>query len=194
MLIATTNRLKAQLYTPIFEQYSFDVITLNEILSSGLPPVEDGLTAVDNAVIKARHYHSPENSWVFGDDVGLEIQALNNEPGVQQRRWGGRFSDDVDDQDWLNYLLDRMRNISPSERTAEFVDGWALIDPEGNVHTRELRVSFEIAEEPIRSMVPGSPVMAVAIGLPQKPAEMFALTKNKWDEWGILSELLDSGR
>lgn len=191
LLVATTNRWKTKLFEPIFSQYNFEVITLNDISTSGAAPIENGATVVENALIKARHYHSAEHQWVFGDDIGLEVKALNGEPGVQSRRWAGRFPNDVDDQVWLDYLLDRLQNVPPEERIAEFVDGWALIDPNGEAHTCVLRAAFEIATEPLRPLVPGSAVMSVAIGLPQEPAEIFSVVKAKWDEWGIMKDLLD---
>ena len=190
LLIATTNRWKAQLFAPILSQFGFEVVTLKDIITnSGQAPIENGATVIENALIKARHYHSTEYPWVFADDTGLEIKALNGEPGVKSRRWGGKFPDDIDEQIWLDYLLERMRNIPTGERTAEIVDGWALIDPDGNAHTRESRAVFEIATEPIRPLIPGSPIMSVAIGLPQEPAEIFAIVKSHWDKWGILEEL-----
>ncbi len=189
LLIATTNRFKVQLFAPIISQYGFDVVTLRDIPLPQQKPFENGATVVENALIKARHYHSPEYPWVFGDDTGLEIKALNGEPGAQSRRWGGRFPDNIDEQVWLDYLLERMENVPSKERIAEFVDGWALIDPSGNAHTRELRAAFQLATEPIRPLVPGSPVMALALGLPETPTEIFAAAKEKWAEWGVFEKI-----
>lgn len=189
LLIATQNKWKAQLFAPILAGYGFNVITLKDANTKKAAPIEDGVTVVDNALIKARHYHSEEFSWVFGDDTGLEIKALNGEPGVKSRRWGGKFPDDVDEQVWLDYLLERMQGIPPEERVAEFVDGWALISPDGTEHTHVGRAVFTIAETQLGPIIPGSPVMSVAIGLPQKPEEVFAAVKAEWDAWGILEKL-----
>jgi len=189
LLLATRNKWKAQLFAPILEGFGFKVITLRDTEISTEAPVENGETVVENALIKARHYHSDEYPWVFGDDTGLEIKALNGEPGVMSRRWGGKFPDDVDEQIWLDYLLERMRGIPPEQRVAEFVDGWALISPDGSTHTHVSRAAFTIAEEQIGPLVPGSPVMSVAIGLPEKPAEIFAAVKAQWDTWGILQKI-----
>lgn len=188
LLLATRNKWKAQLFAPILKGYDFDVITLKDIESDKEPPLEDGETVVENALIKARHYHSTEYPWVFGDDTGLEIKALNGEPGVKSRRWGGKFPDDVDEQVWLDYLLERMRGIPTEERVAELVDGWALITPDGTKHTHVGRAAFTIAEEQRGPLIPGSPIMSVAIGLPQKPEEIFAAVKAEWDAWGILTK------
>jgi XTP/dITP diphosphohydrolase len=189
LLLATQNKWKAQLFGPILQEYGFNVITIKDTNITKESPVEDGETVVENALIKARHYHSDEHPWVFGDDTGLEIKALNGEPGVQSRRWGGKFPNNVDEQVWLNYLLERMQGIPPEERVAEFVDGWALITPDGSTFTHVSRAAFTIAKEPLAPIVPGSPVMSVAIGLPEKPEEIFAAVKEQWDAWGILGKL-----
>ena len=189
LLLATGNKWKAQLFAPILKGYGFNVISLKDVDTHKTPPIEDGETVVENALIKARHYHSEEHPWVFGDDAGLEIKALNGEPGVKSRRWGGKFPDDVNEQVWLDYLLERMQGIPPGERMAEFVDGWALITPDGTEHTHVGRAAFTIAEKQLGPIVSGSPVMSVAIGLPQKPEEIFAAVKEQWDAWDILDKL-----
>ena len=189
ILIATKNRWKCQLFAPIFNVHGFEVVMLSDIDADKAAPVEIGDTVVENALIKAHHYHSLENPWVFGDDTSLEIEALNNEPGIKARRWGGRFPDDVDDQVWLDYLLDRMKDVPLGKRTAHFVDGWALLDPENGIYTHEVRATFEIALQPMRPFLPGSPVMAVAVGIPEDPSEILADVQARWDQWGILEKL-----
>ena len=55
-------------------------------------PVEDGATFLDNARIKARHgrTHAPADSWVAGEDSGIEVAALGGRPGVALGSLGGR--------------------------------------------------------------------------------------------------------
>jgi inosine/xanthosine triphosphate pyrophosphatase family protein len=170
--------------------HGFEVRTLADFPSLEPLPLENGVTAIENALTKARHYHSDEFPWVFGDDAGLEIEALEGEPGVQARRWNGVFPEDVDDQTWLNYLLGRLKDIPAGKRTAAFVAGWALLDPEGAAHTREVRAPFEIATHPIRPISPGSPITAVRMGPPSDLTRRQAEVRAEWDHWGILEQLL----
>jgi non-canonical purine NTP pyrophosphatase (RdgB/HAM1 family) len=190
ILFATKNPWKTQLFMPVFQSYGFDMLTLSDFPNLEPPPKENAATAIENAIAKAKHYHSEEFPWVFGDDAGLEIDALGGEPGVQARRWNGIFSEDVDDQTWLNYLLDRMKKVPQNERSAAFVAGWALLDPAGGVHTHPVRAPFEIALHPIRPISPGSPISAVRIGpsndLDRRQVEIRA----EWEDWGILNQLL----
>ncbi|WP_353133022.1 non-canonical purine NTP diphosphatase [Pseudopedobacter sp.] len=56
--------------------------------------VEDGATLEENASIKSRYVFRNYSKNCFGDDTGLEIEALNNEPGVYSARYaGGRDSE-----------------------------------------------------------------------------------------------------
>ena len=150
---------------------------------------ETGTTAVENALAKARYYHSPAHPWVFGDDAGLEIDGLNGEPGLQARRWNGNFPDDVDDQTWLDYLLHRMKDIPPEKRTACFVSGWALITPDGKEYVHEVRSPFQIAAEPIRPISSGSPISAVRISPEDDLKHRQDQIQQEWKRWGILETL-----
>lgn len=190
LLIATHNRWKAKLFASVFNGYGFKALSLLDIETNQPPPDECGRSVVENALIKARHYHSAQFPWVFGDDTGLEIDALQGEPGVQTRRWAGRFPTDVDDQTWLSYLLDRMQAVPLAARTACFVDGWALLDPHNNEFTRETRAPFQIATQAVRPCVPGSPIMAVALGIPENPLQILQAAQAHWQDWGILEKLL----
>jgi XTP/dITP diphosphohydrolase len=190
LLFATRNPWKVQLFTSSFQQYGFHVLTLRGISLDKNPPAEVGLTAVENAVIKARHYHSQGYAWVFGDDAGLEIDALGGEPGLQARRWNGHFPDDVHDQTWLDYLLARLQSVPLEARTASFVSGWALVAPDGTAHTREIRWPFQIALNPIRPLSPGSPISAVRIGPEDDLAHRQADIHREWERWGIFEILL----
>jgi len=194
ILIATHNAWKEQLFSPVFHAHRFETLSLVDLPVGGAPPQENGKTAIENALLKAYHYHSSDHPWVFGDDAGLEIDALDGAPGVQARRWGGVFSEDVDDQTWLDHLLERMKDIPAGKRTAAFVAGWALVDPDGNPHTHEVRAPFEIAVQPIRSISPGSPITAVRLGPTNDLSRRQEEIRAAWEKWGVLERLLGGDR
>jgi len=62
-----------------------------EIVALGGPdePVEDGATFVENARIKARHGRGSvsDETWVAGEDAGIEVNALAGRPGIESARW-----------------------------------------------------------------------------------------------------------
>ena len=189
LLFATRNPWKVQLFQSVFQRYGFKMLSLADVLVVADAPVESGATAVENALMKARYFHSQEHPWVFGDDAGLEIDALCGAPGVQARRWNGHFSDDVDDQTWLDYLLLLLRDVPQEKRTARFVSGWALVAPDRTAYTREIEWPFQIATQPIRSISPGSPISAVRMGPLDDLAHRQADIQREWECWNIFTQI-----
>ena len=90
LLFATRNAFKKEIFEPVFKAHGIHCVTL---VDAGLVGDVDevGSTPEENALLKARAFHSPEWPLVFGDDAGLEIDALGGEPGIKARRWNGRF-------------------------------------------------------------------------------------------------------
>jgi len=67
---------------------NFEIITLSEIaITEDIP--ETGKTLAENALQKARYVYSKTKKNCFADDTGLEIEILNNEPGVYSARYAG---------------------------------------------------------------------------------------------------------
>jgi len=94
-----------------------------KILSSAdLPvfsaPPETGTTYLENARIKTKALKSvkPE-SWVLGDDSGLEVTGLGNLPGVHSARYAGPNARDSENRAKLLRML-QIRNIA--DRSARF--------------------------------------------------------------------------
>ncbi len=56
-------------------------------------PRENGKTFKENSLIKSRYFSKKTNLICLADDSGLEIDILNNKPGIYSARWGGRNSD-----------------------------------------------------------------------------------------------------
>ncbi|MGY4535979.1 XTP/dITP diphosphohydrolase [Mucilaginibacter sp. UYNi724] len=54
---------------------------------------ETGLTFNENASIKSQFIYQKYNLNCFGDDSGLEIEALNNDPGIYSARYAGKHGD-----------------------------------------------------------------------------------------------------
>ena len=96
-------------------------------------PAEEALEPHDsfeeNALSKARFFHGLSGLPTVADDSGLEVDALEGEPGVRSKR----FAPDADapgaDVDEANnrYLLRRLEGVPPSGRGARFVCVAALV-------------------------------------------------------------------
>ena len=55
-------------------------------------PKENGDTFLKNSLIKAKHFSKKTRKICIADDSGLEIELLNNQPGIYSARWGGNKS------------------------------------------------------------------------------------------------------
>ena len=71
---------------------SFTLLSLKEINITGDIP-EDSPTLEGNALFKAKYIHLATGLDVFADDTGLEIEALNGDPGVHSARFAGNQKD-----------------------------------------------------------------------------------------------------
>ena len=78
---------------------------------------ETGTTFVENAIIKARHAAALTGLPALADDSGIEVDALDGAPGVYSARFSG---DDADDAANNALLVDKLRDVSPAQRTARY--------------------------------------------------------------------------
>ena len=66
---------------------NYQVLSLKDLSVNDIP--ETGLTLEENSLIKARYVFDTFKVDVFADDTGLEVEALNGEPGVYSARYAG---------------------------------------------------------------------------------------------------------
>jgi XTP/dITP diphosphohydrolase len=92
-------------------------------------PPEDGETYYDNALIKARFGRSraDADTWVLGEDSGLEVQALGGRPGVHSSRSAAG--------DEVGWVLGELEGVEGDGRRARYVCELVALSPDG----REIR-------------------------------------------------------
>ena len=114
IVLASHNRNKAQEIQMLLGN-QFHVILQQAF---DIPPIEEtGSTFEENALLKAKTVYDIIDLPVIGDDSGLEVVALNNQPGVYSSRFAG---DNASDDDNIDKLLRKMHNIPTEKRTARF--------------------------------------------------------------------------
>jgi len=115
ILIATKNEHKVIEMKRMLEPLGYKVLTLYDY--DELPEIiEDGDTFKKNALKKAMTLSKYLNKDVIADDSGLEVFALNNDPGVYSARYAG---ESVTYEDNNKLLLENMKGIA--DRKARFV-------------------------------------------------------------------------
>ena len=104
---------------------------------------EDGLTFIENALIKARNAARHTGLPSLGDDSGLVVDALQGAPGIHSARYAGEPSDAAANN---ARLLDALREVPPGRRAAHFYCALALVrhanDPAPLVATGSWRGSI----------------------------------------------------
>jgi len=132
IVLATTNRKKAEEMKRMFAGYDISFVTLNAF--PGCPEVvEDGKTFRSNALKKARAVSKFTGLPTVADDSGLEVAALGGAPGVFSARYAGEKANDSEN---VKKLLREMRPLTASEdRGARFVCCIAFATPEGKFKT-----------------------------------------------------------
>lgn len=110
---------------------------------ASIPPCEEtGATFEENAIQKALFYSKHCQGLLFVDDSGLEVDALDGEPGVYSARYAGP---DATDEANNRLLLERMRGVA--RRTARFVCVVALAWSGELIRTFRGEVEGRLAEE-----------------------------------------------
>ena len=78
---------------------------------------ENGLTFVENAILKARNAAHYSGLPALADDSGLEVDALNGAPGIYSSRYAGTGASDMDN---VEKLLADLTAVPEYRRTARF--------------------------------------------------------------------------
>jgi XTP/dITP diphosphohydrolase len=111
---------------------------------ASIPPADEtGVTFEENAIQKALYYSKHCDEYLFVDDSGLEVPALDGAPGVYSARFTGPNATDAANN---QLLLDRMRGLT--DRRARFVCVVALAESGRFMHTFRGEVEGWLADAP----------------------------------------------
>lgn len=178
LLIATHNQGKVQEYRALLADLPLEVTYLNA-KGIDLQVEETGETFEENAILKATAYARATGLLTWADDSGLEVDALDGEPGVRSARYGAPAV--RSDEDRYRLLLGRLEGIAELKRSARFRCVVALATPEGRIWTTEGTCEGRIAGTPRGHHGFGyDPVFLVAeTGYRQTMAELEPGTKNE---------------
>ena len=119
IFFATSNPGKQQEVKNFAKQYGKAFRLSFPDQSTSIKVEETGQSFEENALLKARAYQevAGPDTTVVGDDSGLKIPALNNEPGIFSRRWAGY---EMTDQEVIDYCLKKMAGLTGDDRKAVF--------------------------------------------------------------------------
>ena len=144
-LVATNNNHKIVEFREILGSSGIELVSPAEI--GGIPEVDEtGLTFKENAGIKALETARFAGMQAFADDSGLEVEALDNAPGI----YSARYADDNDSRIFrvLHELKELEKDTDKVNRNARFVCVVAFASPEKVFATFRGEVYGKIIDAP----------------------------------------------
>jgi XTP/dITP diphosphohydrolase len=138
LLIATTNPNKVREIRPLLAGLSIELLTLADV--DPVPePEETGTTFWENARIKALAYAKATGLIAVAEDSGLEIDAMNGEPGVYSARFMGV------DTPYPDRFKEIFRRVAGADRSARFITALAVARADTILFETQTAVEGEIA-------------------------------------------------
>ncbi len=115
LVLASGNQGKLREFSQLFADKNIQVIPQD--VFDTIEAEENGLSFVENAILKARNACKFSGLPALADDSGLEVDALKGEPGIYSARYAGP---DASDEDNYLKLLAEMKDVPHERRTARF--------------------------------------------------------------------------
>lgn len=88
LLVATNNSAKLSEMKLLLGEIPYTIVSLADV-GVDFDVEETGTTFEENALLKAKTYSRLSGLLTLADDSGLEVKALNNEPGIHTNRYAG---------------------------------------------------------------------------------------------------------
>jgi XTP/dITP diphosphohydrolase len=115
IVLASNNKGKLREFTDLFASTGINILPQSDFQVEDA--IEDGLSFVENAIIKARHACKITGLPAIADDSGLEVDALKGEPGIYSARYSGEHGDDSKHN---QLVLEKLKGLPHEKRTARF--------------------------------------------------------------------------
>ncbi|MEF9993174.1 MAG: RdgB/HAM1 family non-canonical purine NTP pyrophosphatase [Acinetobacter sp.] len=117
LVLASNNKGKVVEFEHLFQQLNLPV----EIIPQGKldieDAIEDGLSFVENAIIKARHASKLSGKPALADDSGLCVPILGGAPGIYSARYAGEHGNDSANNQKL------LADLAPLRKDVEAIEG-----------------------------------------------------------------------
>ena len=115
IVLASGNKGKLREFQHLLDKLNIDMLPQSQFDVDSVE--ETGLTFVENAILKARHAARISGLPAIADDSGIEVDALNGQPGIYSARYAGEDASDTDNN---AKLLKNLEGLPQEQRTARF--------------------------------------------------------------------------
>ena len=177
IIAATNNSHKLEEIKAILEDKDIEIKSLEEA-GLDIEIEENGSTFLENALIKAREVFRLTGEAAIADDSGLEVFALQGQPGVKSARYSGETGSNKDKKN-NEKLKEAMKGIPDEKRGARFCSVIAAVFPGGREISAEGFVYGKIGYEEKGEHGFGYDPLFVVDGYDRTMAELEASEKNK---------------
>ena len=162
ILFATTNKSKVNRFYDKLLEKNIKVLSLKD-LNIDLDVEENGNTAIDNALIKARAYYNETKLPVMAMDDTLYLENVpdNLQPGMYVRRVNGKRLSDDEMIEHYSSLADKYGNNG--RITARWIYGMAIINNGKEYTYTWSKEDFYITNTPSNKINPGYPLNSISI-------------------------------
>lgn len=161
ILFATNNLGKLDEGRLLAEQFGLKLLSPKD-LDLDIDVDETGDSYKANALLKVQAFVKALDDpdlYVVADDSGVEIVALNNEPGLHTRRWKGYT---MTDQEILDYTLEQLHGKKGKKRAANLVSTVCVMETHGEPVFFEGIMHAQVTEQPVKAeIIEGFPFRSV---------------------------------
>lgn len=135
LLFATGNENKYELMKRRLKEFSEIEVVMPKHINVKINVEEDGRTAEENAIKKAKAYYDETKLATIAEDSGLWVEKFSEEdqPGLFVKRINGR--EDLSDEEILNCYIEKLNNIG-GQSNARYKTGIAVINKKGEVFSK----------------------------------------------------------
>ena len=142
LLLATGNLHKLSEVKAILSPFDIELLSLKDVNISMDDVVEDGKTYKENALIKVNYLKDKVDMPVIADDSGMEIEDMDNMPGIYSARYASMFGGH---DKAIAHIEEELKNSK--DRKARFVCDIALANISEEPVVFEAIVNGAIAKE-----------------------------------------------
>ncbi len=126
--------------------------------------INEGMTSLkENSILKAGIYAKESNYPSLSEDTGLFIEELGGRPGVAARRWGGELPDNVSDEDFKEFVKNKISHLE--NPNAYFKSVISIAYPNGRTESITQKIEGVLDKSRLEddSFTKGFPLSAVFV-------------------------------
>lgn len=162
IVFATNNQAKSKRFSNGLLKYNIEVVSLKD-LNINLDVVENGTTAIENALLKARECFKRTGIPTIGMDDTLYLEGVPDsiQPGLFVRRVNGKT---LSDDEMIKHYSSLVKKYGTNNRlNCKWIYGLAVIDEFGNESTYTwYKDNFYMSDIPSDIINPGYPLNTIS--------------------------------